>query len=256
MKSTGFFQRIFSTKALAVVAAVCLPLGAASAATFDSGTTYSVSTQSGGNAFLDSSGQNAWARGVSITSFGNSESGGAGLLRLKATAPSGAMQDFVAFCMTPWQYLHLPNTYQKDATLSLSSAQLGWVGALVQNAWSTIQDRNSAAAFQIALWEIVSEPAFNGADLSTAYDLGHDNFILNSVGGTGVRAAADNLLASIMSGSWAPTTSGFTLLKYTDENHKTQNLLTVAPVPLPATGLLLLGGFGALAAVKRRKRAA
>lgn len=255
MKSTGFFQRIFSTKALAVVAAVCLPLGAASAATFDASTTYSVSTQSGGNAFLDSTGHNAWARGVTITSFGKSETGGAGLLRLKATAPSGAMQDFVAFCMTPWQYLHLPNTYQKDAMLSLSTAQLGWVGALVQNAWSTIHDSNSAAAFQIALWEIVSEPAFNG-DHSTAYDLTQANFILDSVGGTGVRAAAENLLAGITSGTWVPTTSGFTLLKYTDDNHTTQNLLTVAPVPLPATGLLLLGGFGALAAVKRRKRAA
>lgn len=256
----GISKRLFSTKTLAVVAALGLTVGTAAAATFDSGTTYTVTNQSGtNNPFKDSAGQHAWYKYVDITSRGTEEYGDAGLFRMTATnKASGAAQDFLAFCMSPWQYMRSPpNDYKTDPSLGLSTAQLGWVGALVHNAWGSISNSTSAAAFQIALWEIVSEKAFDPANPgTTTYSLYSGDFILNNLFGTQARSDAENLLANITGGKWFQQTTGFTLLHYTDPSKPTQDLLTVAPVPLPATGLLLLGGFGLLAGVKRRKRAA
>ena len=52
--------------------------------------------------------------------------------------------------------------------------------------------------------------------------------------------------------------SGNTVLSYNPGNYYPGAIgtLSVAPVPLPAAGLLLVGGIGALGAIKRRRKAA
>lgn len=252
------FSKILSTNLLGMVAAVVLPAVAASAATFEPGVNYHVTNQSGtSNPFKDSSGGNAWYRVVKINVNGTTTSGaGAGVFRMKATGGSLSGEDFLAYCLSPWQELSQPNAYHTDPTLGLRSQTLGQLGALVKNAWSLVNNRNTAAAFQVAAWEIVTENFHNPLNLNSGA------FKLEGIkyGGYyysdayGVRTLAQGWLNNITSADW--TGSGFSLLKYANECKKTQNLLTVAPVPLPASGVLMLAGFGLLAGMRRRKRAA
>lgn len=199
-------------------------------------------TMQGTNAFRDATGKNAWFESSSYNLNGTSRNAAAGLFRLTATGAGGAMQDFLAFCLEPLQTLTLP----KDHTVgtSLSAPILDRLGALMSNAFGLVTGASSAAAFQMAVWEIANES-------SSQLQLSNGGFKMTAANGTTL-GLAQSWLDNITAGRW--TASGkVTILSAPG----TQDLLTnIAPVPVPAAGVLLLGGLTAMGALRRRRKSA
>lgn len=168
--------------------------------------------------------------------------------------------DFVAFCLDISTVLNLTSTYdvQEDYagfevfanTTPISSARKSLVQKLFDTAYSglDLSDRRDSTGFQLALWEVLYE------DEST-FDIHSGSFIATrDPNSQAVLDWANGFLAG-MSGPATPTRLTFLESNEVDGNggHLSQNLVAVLPVPLPATGLLLLGGLGGLAALRRRK---
>ena len=218
-----------------------LALGTVTALSPASAATINV-TKQGTNAFVDASGSNGWYQSTSYTLNGTGRSAAAGMFRLTGTSTNGAVQDFLAFCLEPLETLTLPKDHTVGTTLG--SSVLDRLGALMSNAFTLVTGSQSAAAFQMAAWEIANES--NGS-----LDLAQGGFRITSAG-TGTQSLAQSWLNLIGSGQW---TSGgnVTILSASG----TQDLLTnIAPVPVPAAGVMLLGGLAGLGALRRRRKAA
>ena len=203
-------------------------------------TTVTVSQQNTGNVFKDASGQNAWHQTASYSLNGIARTAAAGLFRLTETTAGGAVTSFVGVCLEPLETLRLPNAY--DESTPLGASVVGQLGALVKNALALVTDSKSAAAFQIAAWEIANEGG-GGLNLSSgAFRL--------SAAGSGTQALAQGWLDLIANGTGKKTSQVMIL-----QAPGTQDLLTDLPaeVPVPAAGVLLVGALGGLAAVRRRR---
>ena len=218
-----------------------LALGAASALSPASAATINV-TKQGTNAFVDASGGNGWYQSTSYTLNGTGRSAAAGMFRLTGTSTNGAVQDFLAFCLEPLETLTLPKDHTVGTTLG--SSVLDRLGALMSNAFTLVTGSQSAAAFQMAAWEIANES--NGS-----LDLANGGFRITAAA-QGTQSLAQSWLDLIGSGQWT-STGNVTILSASG----TQDLLTnIAPVPVPAAGVMLLGGLAGLGALRRRRKAA
>ena len=218
-----------------------LALGAASALSPASAATINV-TKQGTNAFVDASGGNGWYQSTSYTLNGTGRSAAAGMFRLTGTSTNGAVQDFLAFCLEPLETLTLPKDHTVGTTLGTSV--LDRLGALMSNAFTLVTGSQSAAAFQMAAWEIANES--NGS-----LDLANGGFRITAAA-QGTQSLAQSWLDLIGSGQWT-STGNVTILSASG----TQDLLTnIAPVPVPAAGVMLLGGLAGLGALRRRRKAA
>ena len=169
----------------------------------------------------------------------------------------GAAENFIAWCLDISTTLRLPSTYTTTTTPfasgPLSPPRISTIERLFETGLSTLNLGNNAdsAGFQLALWEVLYE---NSGTLS----LGTGNFSANHA--TAAIAVANTLLGNLALG---PVTRDYnlTFLQSNDphntvDGHYSQHLVTATPVPLPAGGVLLLAGLGALGALRRRARKA
>lgn len=204
--------------------------------------TVTVSQQNNSNVFKDASGQNGWYQTSSYSLNGVARTALAGLFRLTETTAGGAVTKFVGVCLEPMETLRLPKLY--DESTPLSASVVGQLGALLKNAMALVTDAKSAAAFQLAAWEISNES-------SGALNLGTGAFKV-SAAGQGTQALAQSWLDLIAKGTWAKNNQVMIL-----QAPGTQDLLTDLPaeVPVPAAGILMIGALGGLAAVRRRRAA-
>lgn len=223
----------------AVALSVAMVAGVAGSA---QSATVQVTTQ-GGNAFLDSSNQNGWYQTASYTLNGIARTAAAGLFRLKETTAGGVVTKFVGVCLEPLEWLNLPKAYDEGSSLSyLATSRLG---ALVDNAMGLVKNSQTAAAFQLAAWEIANEG-------KGTLDLNGGAFKL-SAAQANTKALAQSWLDAISGGKWKLNAQVMIL-----RAPGTQDLVTdlpPAPIPVPAAGLLLLGGLGSIAAARRARRA-
>lgn len=209
--------------------------------------TYDIDPQNPNNVFKDASGQNGWYVGVRQSlKVGNNTLRGdiaAGLFRLVEDLPGPIDRAFVAFCLSPDVRLNLRVDYA--AGTFLDPLKIGALGALRRHAFDLVSNSVTAGAFQLAIWEIVSE--------SGAFDLAAGTIKFSSSNSSGNQAIslASTWLENIQSGLWKPSTAG---MRFHDAQGVSQDLLEIAPVPLPAAGFALLGGLGLLAGAARRRR--
>lgn len=204
--------------------------------------TVTVSQQNNSNVFKDARGQNGWYQTTSYSLNGVARTALAGLFRLAETTAGGTVTKFVGVCLEPLETLRLPKLH--DESTPLGATVVGKLGALLNNALGFVKDAQSAAAFQLAAWEIANET-------TGALNLGSGAFKVSSAG-RGTQKLSQSWLDLINNGAWKKDPRIMIL-----QAPGTQDLLTDLPaeVPVPAAGVLLVGALGGLAAVRRRKAA-
>ena len=239
----------FSPVAPAIVA-LALLAAPAQASTIDVS-----KVNTGGSVFGDENNANKWYVGTSFMVGTESRNNvGAGVFRVKGKDENGFIENFLAFCLQPLEYLTLPklHTIENPYVGATSDA----LQALAANAWSLVTDSVSAGAFQMAAWEIVSETdtVQGGSDID--YQIQSGFFKITGTGGQSnlAETTAQDWLNLITADTWTGSSDGFRILTANGTQDLLTNVENPAPVPLPASGLLLLAGLaGAGAFAKRRK---
>lgn len=201
--------------------------------------------QQGGTVFQDANGNNAWQVGQNVT-YRNEDGNGfttqnlnAGVFRLTADG-----EDFLAYCVDLFNAINVSADYHRDDFLFTGQTR-DRIDALASNA--TVTNSRTASAFQLALWEIVTDEDLN---------LAIGDFVVNNRNNNNPVTDATAWLTNITNGTWTATGVEFTFLQSDDS----QNLVAFGlggptPIPLPAAGWMLIAGMGALFAAKRRAAA-
>jgi hypothetical protein len=226
---------------IAALAATSMFAGTAATAA-----TVSVEAHNTPNLFLDANGENDFyvPTQFMVGSF-QSDLTLAGAFRLKDV--SNTISDFIAFCLEPAVPLILPNDYEMGSMFS--SAITENLQALASNAFDLVTDDNTAGAFQMAVWEIATETA-------SVFDIDTGFFKITGaqVESDQAEALAQTWVDNVQNDVWTASSEYLIL-----NANGTQDLLTnitIAAVPVPASGLLLIGGLAGAGAFARRKKAA
>ncbi|MFK7751929.1 MAG: VPLPA-CTERM sorting domain-containing protein [Sedimentitalea sp.] len=189
-------------------------------------------------------GPNNLSQKITVTTPGPGYDGNvsAGLFHL--TGDNG-VGDFFAFCVDLLQAMKDPTEYTVDAGLFsgtvLSNIDKLFTSALGGVALHTVIDTSlEAAGMQVALWEIVN-------DSDMPFDLTSGNFSVS--GNAAVQGQAQDYLDGLVGAQ----TGAFDIQFYASSTQ--QDVVTIAAVPLPASGILAAFGVGGLIALRRRKTA-
>ncbi len=181
----------------------------------------------------------------------------AGGFALNGNLFGNGVESFTAWCLDIVTTMRNGTNYEATSTpfdlapnaRILTAGQIDSIGRLFDTAFSTLvlSDNAQSAGFQLALWEIVYEKDGN------PLNLGDGRFEAWGSGAAAAIAAGQAFLNNL----GGPATATYALTFLQSDPHRSQNLVTatLAPVPLPAAGLLLIGALGGLAALRRRRTA-
>lgn len=164
---------------------------------------------------------------------------------------------FDAYCIDIFNWLKtgvfdiqtftLANATKADQLKTLLGVTDGYIAA----AATAAAKQDTAAAIQMAVWEIVNEAGTSG------YSLGTGLFRIGTDYGTVVpnaRGMAQGYLDAL--GGWSlPTGKAFRMMTAVNPvSNQRQVFMTTAPVPEPATWAMLIAGFGVVGGALRRTR--
>ncbi|SNS86064.1 VPLPA-CTERM sorting domain-containing protein [Tropicimonas sediminicola] len=204
----------------------------------------------------------------------------AGAFELTATLPDTSSFDFTAFSLDLEKPLIANQQYTvtnwpfSNGGVDLTDQQETAIQALFDIADPMSLDFTTneiySSGFQLALYEVVYETsgnpytlAFESSGTTTFYAEPTD---YSDTGEVGAVAFANSILSTLNSGTgWV--SGAYELFWLQNTNNVGENLVSgytvgsnpgfpAAPIPLPASGLLLIGGLGALAVARRRRKVA
>ena len=157
-------------------------------------------------------------------------------------AESGAGVDsFTAWCIEIFELIAGQATYETNVSL-LDPDRESLISRLFTGFNREASTTVGATALQLAIWEIVEE-----TDLADIGDVTSGRFVAGSTT-QDVVDTANVFLASLDRFDAEYRINYFA-------SGDSQNIISVAPIPLPASALLLGAGVGALAFTRRRKQA-
>ena len=209
-----------------------MALGLAFAATAASATTVNVTYQSGGVFGTPNLSQVA-----KINSPSHNGAVHAGPFRL---AGSGGFGNFVGFCIDLAKNMSNGNAYTTATSSAHGSAVDANIDRLFTSSYASVNTAVEGAAFQLALWEIIT-------DTGSSLGFSSGSFLASASGAVMTQA---NSYLSALSGA---STGGYNI-SYLNSG-TSQNLVTVSPVPLPAALGMLGLGIASLFGLRRRKKA-
>lgn len=171
-------------------------------------------------------------------------------------APNNVLGNFVAFCLDLAAWIGKGEGYEYKITDTpfsnsvdlIANGGVQRIQAIFDASYSeavATDSKKTSAAFQVALWNAV-------------YD---DDWTVS--GGTGFTASGKHGVIS-QANAYLAAAENYTgdkkwrlsFLESTKQPHRYQNLVTVAPVPLPAAGFMLLGALAGFGLLRRRSTAA
>lgn len=203
---------------------------------------------------------------VKITHNGNTKSVFAGQLRHQFSNGVGLGAQFngeyLTFCTEITQ--HATSSIKTYNVVDPEVVSLPPIGSFksdaLRNLYSFVGDAPTtvganadfAAAFQIAVWEIVYD--FSSIEGASSLDVADGAFTAVNTNNTALSATIMGHLATFFAAALSSPIQSYTL--YGLENDTAQDQLIAVPigdiVPLPTAGLMGLAGMGVLAARRRR----
>lgn len=167
----------------------------------------------------------------------------AGAFRVTDTSDN---MDYLAFCIELTQFIDLPALYNVNQTGPSATASV-LLDQLFTNSVDLVVDALSAASFQVAVWEIVTD-SLGSADV----DLSDGNFILDAGSfNASVRTTAQSYLDNLVGPG-----DGYELSFF--RNSQFQDLvlwddeLSTNEASAPATSILIALSLGGLVLVRRK----
>ncbi|HSX88376.1 MAG TPA: hypothetical protein VLG17_10285 [Pseudomonas sp.] len=153
-------------------------------------------------------------------------------------------QSLIAWCVDVFHSLNDQFEYTIGNPSSLN--RFDDLQKLANQRYAQVTDKTTSVAFQLAIWEIVT-------DTGGGYSLANGAFKASGFGN-----------AQALAGEWlkldGQNTGNYKISYFYDgilqDKKSSQNLITVSSVPLPGTALLMLSALGFGAVVRRRRRIA
>lgn len=190
-------------------------------------------------------------RDVTVNQDGDVRSVSAGGFRVT----EASVGNFIAWCANLATTLALPSNYAKRTLEEAISDQVtvNRIHALFNAALPTLNldsstaGHNDSAGFQLALWNILYDTDFS---VSTGPGF-------SATGSPGARDRANEFLAAVEAKGDEYSVRWYNLTFWQSKRNSapiSQDLISAAPIPLPAAAWMLIAALGAAAAVSRRRR--